>query len=296
MPSVVIIGANGQDGFYLADVFRKQGCEVVGVSRAGDWLRGDVASFEFVEELVRDRRPDVICDLAATSSSRHEALFENHKTIGTGALNILEAVYRWHPECRVFLAGSGLQFANRGEPIHETDSFEASSAYAVERIHSSYAARYFRTLGLRVYVGYLFHHESPRRGASHISQRIVQAVKRIAQGSAETLEVGDISVEKEWGFAGDIAEGIGVLVGQDRVFEAVIGTGVTHTIEDWLKLCFAVIGADWRDHVVLREGFAAEYRSMVSNPETMHSLGWRPKVGFADLAALMMRSSGFSAS
>ena len=81
-------------------------------------------------------------------------------------------------ECKVFLAGSGLQFANRGEPLHETDPFDASSAYSVERIHSVYSARYFRTLGVRVYVGYLFHHESPLRKPTHVSQKIVQAVKQ----------------------------------------------------------------------------------------------------------------------
>ena len=168
MQTVIIFGANGQDGYYLSELYRRQGCEVLGISRTGDWLRGDVASFELVEELVRSRKPDVIFHLAATSTTHHDALFENHKTIGTGTLNILEAVYRWHPGCKVFLTGSGLQFTNRGEPIYETDPFDASSAYSVERIHSVYSARYFRTLGVRVYVGYLFHHESPLRKPTHI--------------------------------------------------------------------------------------------------------------------------------
>ena len=290
MQSIIIFGANSQDGYYLADLYRRQGCEVLGISRTGEWLRGDVTSFEFVEELVRSYKPDVIFHLAATSTTHHEVLFENHKTIGTGALNILEAVYRWSPRCRVFLTGSGLQFANRGEPIHETDPFDASSAYSVERIHSVYLARYFRTLGLRVFVGYLFHHESPLRKSTHVSQKIVQAVKRIAAGSDEKLELGDIYVEKEWAFAGDIAEGMAFLVGQDKVFEAVIGTGKTHTIEDWLKTCFASIGKDWTNHVVLRDGFTSEYKRLFSNPETMRSLGWRPKVYFDELAELMLQS------
>jgi GDPmannose 4,6-dehydratase len=289
MQTVIIFGANSQDGYYLADIYRRRGCEVLGISRTGDWLRGDVASFEFVEEVVRSSKPDLIFHLAATSTTRHEALFENHKTIGTGTLNILEASYRWHPECKVFLAGSGLQFANRGEAIHETDPFEASSSYSVERIHLVYSARYFRTLGVRVYVGYLFHHESPLRRPTHVSQKIVQAVKRIADGSGEKLELGDISVEKEWAFAGDIAEGMATLVGQDKVFEAVIGTGKKYTIEDWLKVCFSSFGKDWTNHVVLQDGFTSEYKRLFSNPETMHSLGWWPKIEFDELAELMLR-------
>ena len=290
MRTVIIFGANGQDGYYLADLYRRQGCDVLGISRTGDGLRGDVASFELVEELVRSRKPDVIFHLAATSTTRHEALFENHKTIGSGTLNILEAVYRWQQGCKVFLIGSGLQFLNRGEPIHETDPFDASSAYSVERIHSVYSARYFRSLGIRVYVGYLFHHESPLRRPTHVSQKIVQAVMRIAAGSCEKIELGDISVEKEWAFAGDIAEGMAFLVGQDKVFEAVIGTGKTHTIEDWLNICFASIGKDWTNYVILQDGFTAEYKRLLSNPETMHYLGWRPKVNFSELAKLMLRS------
>jgi GDPmannose 4,6-dehydratase len=289
--TVVIFGANGQDGHYLVDLYRRQGCEVLGVSRSGEWLRGDVGSFEFVEELVRSRKPDMIFNVAATSTTRHEALFENHRTIGKGTLNILEAVYRWQHGCRVFIAGSGLQFVNRGDPIHETDIFDASSAYSVERIHSVYLARYFRSLGVRVYVGYLFHHESPFRRQTHVSQKIVQAVKRIAAGSDETLEIGDISIEKEWAFAGDIVEGMAVLVGQDQIFEAVIGTGRTHTIEEWLKICFASVGKDWMNHVKLRDGFTAKYKRLISNPETMHSLGWRHKVEFAELVSLMLRFS-----
>ena len=289
MKTVIIFGANCQDGFYLTEIYRKRGCEVLGISRSGAFQRGDVGSFELVEELVRSSKPDLIFHLAAASTTRHEALFENHKTIGTGTLNILEAVYRWQPRCRVFLAGSGLQFANAGNPIRETDPFDASSAYSVERIHSVYAARYFRNLGVRVYVGYLFHHESPLRKTHHVSQNIVQTAKRIAAGSTEILELGDISVDKEWAFAGDIAEGMAVLVGQESVFEAVLGTGKTHTIEDWLKVCFTSVGHDWRNHVQLRDGFISEYKRLVSNPETIRSLGWRPKIDIDELAELMLR-------
>jgi len=288
MQTVIIFGANCQDGYYLAELYRKRGCEVLGISRTGDWLHGDVASLVLVEDLVRSRKPDVIFHLAATSTTRHDVLFENHKTIGTGTLNILEAVYKFYPQCKVFLTGSGLQFVNKGEPIHETDPFDASSAYSVERIHTVYAARYFRSLGIRVYVGYLFHHESPLRKPTHISQLIVQAVKRIAAGSSEKLQLGDISVEKEWGFAGDIVEGMSILVGQESFFEAVIGTGKTHTIKDWLKICFAAVGEDWINHIVLREEFTSEYKRLISNPETMHSLGWHPKVDFDELAELML--------
>lgn len=289
---VLIFGANSQDGHYLATAYRLRGAEVVGVSRSGNWLNGDVASFEFVESLVRDQMPDVVVHLAAYSTTRHEALFENHATIGTGTLNILEAVKRWAPDCRVFLTGSGLQFVNTGKPVSEYDQFDHTSAYTAVRNYSVYQARYYRTLGIRTYVGYLFHHESPLRKASHVSQMIIQAVRRIAAGSEEVILLGDISVQKEWTFAGDVVEGIMTLIDQDDVFEAAIGSGVAFSIENWLEACFTLIGRDWRSYVRIREGFSPEYARLVSDPRSINALGWRPKVGLEDLARMMLDADG----
>lgn len=288
MPTVVIFGANGQDGHYLGELYSQRGWHVVGVSRSGP-IAADVGAFDDVDALVRQHRPDVIYQLAATSSTRHDVMFENHRTIGTGALNVLEAVHRSGRRCKVLLAGSGLQFENTGAPISESTPFAPTSSYAVERIHSVYAARYFRSLGVPAYVGYLFHHESPLRKPSHVSQRIVQTARRIAGGSAERLEMGDITVEKEWGFAGDITRGMMALVEQDTVFEAAIGTGVARPIEYFLDRVFRSFHMDWRTHTMLREGFKAEYARLVSDPRTMFGLGWRPETEVDDLVALMLR-------
>ena len=215
-------------------------------------------------------------------------LLENHAVISTGTLNILESARLHAPQARIFLPGSGVQFKNLGLPISEHDAFEASSPYALARIHSVYAGRYYRSLGLRVYAGYLFHHESPLRRHSHVSRMIAEAARRIANGSDEVIEIGDVSVEKEWTFAGDVVEGMFSLVNQDQVFEATIGSGTTHSIRNWLDACFGMIGRDWRAHVKLRDDYAPEYRRLVSDPATMHELGWRPKTGFEALARLMM--------
>jgi GDPmannose 4,6-dehydratase len=134
----------------------------------------------------------------------------------------------------------------------------------------------------------LFHHESPLRKTNHVSQKIAQAALRIAGGSSESLDLGDISTSKEWTFAGDVSEAIMTLVNQDIVYEATIGSGEAHTINEWLDACFGMINADWREHVTKIEGFTAEYPLLLSNPQTINSLGWRPRVSFYDLASLMM--------
>jgi GDPmannose 4,6-dehydratase len=285
----IIFGINGQDGHYLIEISLKKKIEVLGVSRSsGNWIHGDVSNFNFVEHFIKREKPDYIFHFAANSSTKHNTLFENHETISTGTLNILESVRRQSPESRVFITGSGVQFENKGNPISETDNFEASSPYSIARNQSIYAARYFRSLGIQVYVGYLFHHESSLRKPNHISQKIALAVKRIAKCSDEVLELGDISVEKEWTFAGDVAKGIFTLIGQDEVSEAGIGSGIAYSIENWLEQCFGIIGKDWHDHICLREGFTPEYKRLVSNPKTFIALGWFPAVEFPDLAKRMI--------
>ena len=284
----LIFGASGQDGHYLAELCRAEGIEPVGISRAGAPVRGDVARRDEVRALVRDHRPAYVFQLAASSTTRHEALFENHETISTGALNLLEAVRLEAPEARVFIAGSGVQFENTGAPISERSPFAASSPYAIARIQSAYAARYFRTLGVRAYVGYLFHHDSPLRKPGHVAMKVALAARRVAEGGRERLEIGDLSVEKEWTFAGDVARAMLLLVQQDAVLEAAIGSGEAHPIGEWVERCFALAGADWRAHVDVRPGFVSEYPRLVSDPSTIRGLGWTPRVGFDELARMMV--------
>ena len=284
----LIFGAGGQDAHYLAEECRAHGVEPVQVSRSAGDERGDAADRTRVEALVRQHRPGFVFHLAAASTTRHQALFENHAAISTGSLNVLEAVRDHAPEARVFLTGSGLQFENRGEPVSERDPFAAGSPYAVARIASVYAGRYFRSLGQKVYVGYLFHHESPLRKAGHVSMLVAQTARRIGAGSAERLAIGNLAVEKEWTFAGDVARAIWTLVAQERVFEAAIGSGEAHSIQDWVERCFALVGRDWREHVDPKPGFVAEYPRLVSDPATIRSLGWAPRVGLEELVGMMV--------
>jgi GDPmannose 4,6-dehydratase len=284
----MIFGAGGQDGFYLAELLARAEVETIKVSRSGDGLVGDVADWKFVEKSIQSHRPEYVFHLAANSTTRHDALFENHAAISTGTINILEAVYRHSPKSKVFLSGSAMQFENRGEPIDETTPFAPLSPYAVSRIHSVYAGRYYRSLGLKAYVGYFFNHDSPRRTERHVNQKIARAARRAAEDSNERIEIGDASVRKEFNFAGDVVEAVWRLVNQDEVFEAVIGSGQAHSIEEWIALCFSLAGRDWREFVTLKEGFNAEYRILVSNPVLIKSLGWQPRTDIRGLAQLMM--------
>ena len=283
----IIFGVTGQDGYYLTELCKEKGIEPIGVSRSGPY-KADVADLSAVEQIVKTTKPAYIFHLAANSTTKPDVLFENHQTIATGTLNILHSVQKYSPAAKVFITGSGVQFKNTGQPISESDAFEAASPYAIARIQSVYAARYFRTQGIKGYVGYLFHHESPLRKPNHISQMIAQAVKRIRDGSQEKIELGAVGAEKEWTFAGDIVQGIWTLLQQEKVFEAVIGSGEAWPIQRWLEECFRIIKKDWRSYVQVKENFVPEYKRLVSDPRQIKSLGWQPCVTLSQLAEMMV--------
>jgi GDPmannose 4,6-dehydratase len=285
----IIFGANGQDGHYLCRLLEQNDVEVVRVSRTGSETLGDVSNYSFVEGLVKKHLPDHIFHLAANSSTSHDLLFENHQTISTGTLNILEAVRKHSPSTCVFLSGSAMQFVNDGQPINEQTPFDPSSPYAVARIHSVYAARYFRkAFSLKIYVGYFFHHDSPLRSEHHVNQKIVKTIRRIAEGSNEKLKLGNMDVEKEFNFAGDMMEAVWKLVNQEKYFEVVIGSGEAHSIKEWVEYCFGKAGLKMSDHIELETGYVPLFRKLVSDPTLIHSIGWRPKVDFQSLANMMM--------
>lgn len=284
----IIFGAFGQDGYYLSELLSGKGIEVVKIGRVKKEGDTDIASFDAVLQLIKHVKPDFVFHLAANSTTRHDAMFENQKIICDGTLNILEAVRISSPNTKVFISGSGLQFVNNTVPIKESDAFEARDPYAVSRIHSVYAARYFRKLGLKVYVGYFFNHDSPLRSERHVAKKISEYVRKLAHGSNDILEIGDTSVVKEWGFAGDIVKGVFTLVNQESVFEANIGTGIGYAISDWLEICFGLIGKDWHNYVSINKEFKPEYKSLVSDSSLIMSLGWKPTVDIEALSTMMM--------
>jgi GDPmannose 4,6-dehydratase len=293
--TALIFGASGQDGWYLQELLQREQVKVIATSRRDPQFPCDVGDFARVEALVRELRPDYLFHLGANSSTHHDVVFENQRSIVDGTLHVLEAVKRYAPEARVFLSGSALQFDNRGQPIDEETPFAASSAYSAQRIASVYTARYYRKQHkLRAYVGYFFHHDSPRRGPHHVAQKVAQAARRIAAGSKEKLEMGSLDVWKEWTFAGDTMEAIWLLVNHEAHFEAVIGSGEAHSIREWVTECFQSAGLDWMQHVHETKGFVPEYPRLVSDPARLISLGWQQRISFSDLAKLMVQSSNLS--
>lgn len=291
MSKAIIFGSNGQDGYYLRRLLESEKVETIGVSRSTPTdIVGSVADYTLVSELLKKEKPDYIFHLAANSSTRHDALWNNHDAIATGTVNILESAYQYSNKSKVFLSGSGLQFENKNLPIDEDARLVATSPYVVARNYSLFAARYYRSLGLKVFFGFLFNHDSPQRGKRHVAQKIADYCKHIQEHS-EKLPLGNIDVKKEWAYAGDVVRAMWTLINQDNEFEVIIGSGSSHSIKEWLEVCFNKIGRDWRQHIDINTDFVPEYETLVSNPKRLMSLGWQPQVNFYRLAEMMMNQS-----
>lgn len=287
----IIFGINGQDGYYLSKLLNDNGIDFIGVSRSdGDWERGDVSDFVFIENLIKRESPDYIFHFAANSTANHSVVLENHKSISDGSLNILESVFRHSKKTKIFLSGSALQFQNNGSPINEKTPFDWNSLYAVERIYSTFLARYYRKLGISVYIGYLFNHDSPLRTERHINKKITTFVKQAKDGSRDKLVIGDMNVKKEFNYAGDIVNAIWLLVNQNNFFEAVIGSGKSYSIREWIEYCFSKEGLNYVDFIEKNTNYVSEYSVLVSDPSLIMSLGWSPSVDFYQLADMMMES------
>lgn len=286
----LIFGAAGQDGHYLAEILSQSGVECIKTARNREgYQQCDVSSLEQVESLIRLHNPHYVFHLAATSSINHDFALANHKAIVDGTFNILETVKRDAPGCRVFLSGSALQFKESEEPIHEDSALTNSSIYSAQRNASLCLAKYYREhCRLSVYFGFFFHHDSPRRGNTHLAQRIASTVRRIKAGSHEKLHLYEPGVKKEWTFAGDTMSAVWLLMNQKEVNDIVIGTGVSHSIMDWVKVCFRFVGLNWENHVVIDETGKPPAMPLVSRPDRLKALGWSPKVDLLKLAELML--------
>ena len=289
--SAIIFGSNGQDGYYLTKQLISLGIKVIGVSRSSGDIIGNVGNYNFVSELIKYEIPDYIFHFAANSTTKHDVLFDNNESISTGTLNILEAVRNFSPDTKVFISGSAMQFKNDGNKININSEFDHSSLYSVARIHSVFVSRYYRDkYKLKVYIGYLFNHDSPLRSEDHINQRIAKTALRIKKGSNEKLEIGNLDVQKEFNFAGDIVNAIWLFINQEKIYEIILSSGVLYSIKSWIILCFEECGLNWENHVIVSKSYKPEYSKLYGDSESIRSLGWLPMFDIQKLARLMLNN------
>ena len=267
----LICGVSGQDGSYLAQLLLDKGYSVFGTSRdvqgsSFSNLRqlGIKEQVQFISMVPEDFRsvlvalrksnPDEIYYLAGQSSVglSFEQPAETIQSITLGTLNMLEGCRMMDKQIKLYHAGSGECFGDtQGKTANEQTPFFPMSPYAVAKSSAYWLVNNYRdAYGLFACTGILFNHESPLRPERFVTQKIIRAVKRIAQGSAEKLKLGRLDIARDWGWAPEYVEAMWRMLQQDQAQDFVIATSTTMTLEEFVQAAFNEASLNWRDHVI----------------------------------------------
>lgn len=312
--TALICGISGQDGSYLAQLLLQKGYQVHGTARDAQvtnfpnlitlGIKEQISchsmalnDFRSVLQILAKVRPDEIYNLAGQSSVglSFEQPVETLESISVGTLNLLEAIRFLDRPVRLYSAGSSECFGNTdGQPADESTPFRPRSPYAVAKATAFWeVANYREAYNLFACTGILFNHESPLRPERFVTQKIIQAAKRIAAGSTEKLHLGNISIARDWGWAPEYVEAMWRILQQDRPEDFVVATGETHTLEEFVAEAFNCVGLDWREHVVTDSMLLRPSEIMVScaNPAKAWSkLGWSSRYRMHEVIVMMQHT------
>ena len=282
MKRAIIFGANGQDGFYLSKILQKKKYQVIMTSRSGNKSHKlNVANYLAVKKIIENEQPQLIFNFAATSSTSHKFLFDNLNTIVKGTVNILEACRSLNSSAKIFIAGSGLQFLNLNKMIKVTDNLDFKSAYVCARNSALFYTRYYRSLGLNVYYGFLFNHESSRRPRNHLTWRLFRDSKKYAKNRIQAITIINEKTKKEWAHAEDVCNEIYRFVSKGKASDAIIGTGEGLEIKDYISLLIKSFSSPENSESIKfnREKHAKlDYKKLISSPSQFKTINNIPKI------------------
>jgi GDPmannose 4,6-dehydratase len=310
--TALITGITGQDGSYLAELLLDKGYTVCGMVR-----RASTENFQRIEHL-RDRltlcqadlldqtsiayvleqvKPDEVYNLAAMSfvpTSWAQPVLTAEFT-AVGVTRLLDAIRQVCPRARFYQASSSEMFGKvRETPQKEATPFYPRSPYGVAKVYGHYiTVNYRESYGLFACSGILFNHESPRRGLEFVTRKITDGVARIKFGLATELRLGNLQAKRDWGFAGDYVRAMWLMLQQEEADDYVVGTGETHSVEEFVRIAFEHVGLDWQEFVTVDPQFyrPAEVDLLLADPSKAQTkLGWQREVSFERLVTMMVDS------
>ncbi len=310
MPTALITGITGQDGSYLAELLLEKGYSVVGIVRRTSHdsyerighlldkvsiLPADLLDQHSLTTVIGDVKPDEIYNLAAQSfvpTSWTQPVLTGEFT-ALGVTRILEAMRLAHPKARFYQASSSEMFgAVQETPQTESTPFYPRSPYGVAKVYGHWiTVNYRESYGLHTTSGILFNHESPRRGLEFVTRKVSHAVARIKLGLAKELRLGNLEARRDWGYAGDYVDVMWRMLQQSEPDDYVVGTGVTHSVQDLVEVAFGHVGLDWKEFVKEDPRFRrpAEVERLQADPsKAKRQLGWEPTVSFEQLITMMV--------
>ncbi|MES1999060.1 MAG: GDP-mannose 4,6-dehydratase [Pseudomonadota bacterium] len=314
MRKALICGVSGQDGAYLARLLLEKGYEVWGTSRDAQastfrnlsrlgildqvkTVSMAANDFRSVLQAISHSAPDEIYNLAGQSSVglSFEQPAETLESIATGTLNLLEVIRFLGLPVRFYNAGSSECFGDiSGLAADEGTHFQPRSPYAVAKSTAHWLVANYRTAyGLFACTGILFNHESPLRPPRFVTRKIIQAAVRISRGSKEKLILGNMDVQRDWGWSPEYVDAMWRMLQIDKPEDFVIATGESNSLEDFVASAFSEVGLDWHQHVVQDPTLfrPSEIRHSRGNAEKARTmLGWEAHMKMRDVVREMIRN------
>ena len=311
--TALICGVSGQDGAWLAQLLLSKGYRVIGTARDAQMnrfanlerlgIRSQVTvvsmagnDFRSVLQVMSRHAPDEVYNLAGQSSVglSFEQPVETLESISMGTLNLLEVIRFLNQGTRFYNASSGECFGDTGDiPADENTPFRPRSPYAVAKAAAFWqVANYREAYGLFACSGILFNHESHLRPERFVTQKIVRAACRVAAGSAERLLLGNLDIQRDWGWAPEYVDAMWRMLQPAKPSDLVIATGETRPLKDFVHQAFAAVGLAWQDHVDIDPSLLrpADIRISRANPaQAAQQLGWTATTCMGGVVQQMVR-------
>lgn len=314
MRRALITGITGQDGSYLAEYLFSKGYEVHGIVRreAFEDAQHRMANIKHLVEdvtlhigaidnhlsiyrIISSVKPDECYHLASSSfvsySFEDESSLVSNNFTATHAL--LAGLKELAPNCRVYFAGSSEMVGDaRFTPQNENTPFNPRSIYGISKLAAFHLARNYREHHkLFVTAGILYNHESPRRGHQFVTRKISRTVAKIYLGQTDRLELGNLDAVRDWGYAPDYVRAMYEMLQLDQPDDFVIATGNLHSVRDFLKNAFSVVGLNYEPYVHVNPAHfrPGESVPLCGNPEkAKRVLGWKPTKSFEEIIEEMV--------
>lgn len=267
----LITGVTGQDGSYLAELLLSKGYEVHGVKRRSSSFNsqrvdhiykdphldnanfrlhfGDMTDSTNLIRIVQEVQPDEIYNLAAQSHVQvsFETAEYTSNADGTGALRLLEAIrlLGFEKKTKFYQASTSEMFGlgDGEEPLNELSRFYPRSPYGAAKLYAHWiTVNYREAYGIFAASGILFNHESPRRGETFVTRKVVRAAARIKVGKEKCLYLGNLDAIRDWGHAKDYVEGMWRILQHSEADDFVLATGVAITVRQFVEKVFVKLG------------------------------------------------------
>jgi GDPmannose 4,6-dehydratase len=272
---------------------------------------GDLGDASSVNQILKKIRPDEIYNLGAQSHVKVSFDIPEYTAdvTGLGVVRILEAMRELGLESKFYQASSSELYGKVVEtPQSETTPFHPRSPYAAAKAYGFYITKNYReSYGMFTVNGILFNHESPRRGETFVTRKITRAAARIKLGRQNRLYLGNLDAKRDWGYAGDYVEAMWLMLQAEKPDDYVIAMGETHSVREFCEIAFAHIGMPirWQGQGIEEKGLGPNGRVLIEvDPhyfrpaevdlllgdasKARRELGWQPRVGFEELAKMMV--------